>query len=363
MTFYVVLWIILLVCGVQYYFTNRVLSRNFYVLIILGLSFIVAARGQFVGADTGNYLDFYYSGVAPDKLSGVYEPVFMLIRYVCYFLGFNHFVFFFILAFATLYVLYIVCEKLKFKDKFLPLFIYFSMVFLSYHFNTLRNGVMASIIWLAFAYKQEGKDKAAIITMIVAAGFHAVALAFIPILYVINKELEKKWVFVAIIIALVCVTFNLGVKLINQFPILRQIDRLAGYIDASNDETYGITMGTIVNVSLFLFMYIFHHSTYRLSVELRVILNAMLCAIMVVCVFNAFQAIVSRIGQVLNMSLMFVWPYFINKLRPKIIQIGACAVVCVYFWLYYAKGLEATIIWTDRLAYIPYEWSFNGIFR
>ncbi len=363
MTFYVILWVVLLVFGMQYYLTQKEPPRVLYFFLIIGLSLIVAARGESVGADTGNYLDFYYSGVAPDKASGVYEPAFMLIRYLCYFLGFNHFVFFFVLAFATLYILYVVCVKFRFSDKFLPLFIYFSMVFLSYHFNTVRNGVMASLIWLAFAYKQEGKTKAALVTTIIAAGFHVVALAFIPILYVVKKEITPKIVLGLITLALLCVVFNLGLKLIDQFPLLGQIDRLAGYLDSSKDETYGITLGTIINVSLFLFMFLFYQTDYKNTDGFRIVLNAMFCAIMVVCVFNAFQAIVSRIGQVLNLSLMFVWPYFLLKIKKKTIRFGACVLVCVYFWLYYAKGLDATIIWTDRLAYIPYEWSFNGLFR
>lgn len=363
MTFYVVLWVILMLFGVQYYLTNKIPPKAVYMLMITSLSVIVAARESSVGADTANYVNFYYTGIAPDKLTGVYEPVFMALRYICYWLGFNHSVFFFILAFSSLYIIYVVTEKLDIKNKYLSLFIYFSIVFLSYQFNTIRNGAMASVIWLAFANKLEGRDKAALITMIIAAGFHVVALAFIPVLFFIKKDLSKRTVIVFLVFALLCVFLKLGERLISMFPILANIDRLAGYIGKDKTESYGITLGTIVNLCLFLYMYLYDHKTYMTSESYRIVLNAMLMAIMVVGFFNAFHAIVSRVGQVLNLSLLFVWPLLLDRLKPIMLKIGVCAALCVYMWLFMEKGLAAEEIFSGNLAYIPYEWSFNGLFR
>lgn len=363
MSFYITLWAIMLVFGNQFYLTRKIPGRNVFIFLTLALAVIVGARSGDVGADTGNYIDFYNTGVAPDKLSGAYEPVFMLLRFVCYKLGFTHNVFLFLLSFISLYIWYIVAEKLKLKNYYLAFFVYFSMVFLSYQFNTVRNGVMASFIWLSFAYILDGKTWKALIIMLIAAGFHAVALAFIPLLFIIEKEISRKAVIIALVIALFCVFFRLGDRLISMFPILGSIDRVAGYVEVDEDKSYGITLGTIVNIALFLFMYLSQHKDYRESIGFRVVLNSMLMAIMVVCVFNSFQAIVTRIGQVLNLSLMFVWPFFIERLKKRPIQIGASLVLCAYLWLYYSKGLEAIEIFSGRLAYIPYVWDFAGIFR
>lgn len=353
----------MLVFGIQYYITHKMPSKYVFTLLTFALALLVGARSGDVGADTANYIEFYNSGIASDKLSGTYEPVFMLIRYVCYKLGFSHNVFLFLLSFVSLYIWYAVSEKLKLKNYYLAFFVYFSIVFLSYQFNTVRTGVMASFIWLSFAYKLDGKTWKALIIMLIAAGFHAVALAFIPLLFIIEKDISRKVVFTALGIALLCVFFRLGDRLISLFPILGSIDRVAGYVEVDEDKAYGITLGTIVNIILFLYMYLFHHKGYKESVTYRVILNAMLMAIIVVCVFNSFQTIVTRVGQVLNLSLMFVWPLFISRLKTSLLQIGASLVLCPYLWLYYMKGLEAVEIFTGRLAYIPYVWDFIGIFR
>jgi hypothetical protein len=353
----------MLAFGIQYYITRKAPSKFIYILLVLFLSAIVGARLETVGADTSNYIDFYYTGIAPDKLTGNYEPAFMLVRYFCYYLGFNHFVFFFILAFASLYLWYEVCKKLEIKNYALAFFIYFSMVFLSYQFNTVRNGVMATLVWLAFAFKLEEKNWKAVITLLIAAGFHAVALIFIPILFLIKRKISTRYVFVILIFALFCVFLRLGERLIDMFPILNNIDRVAGYIEVDEDNAYGITLGTIVNITLFLFMFLFYQNKYTSSESFRVILNAMLLAIVVVCVFNSFHAIVSRVGQVLNLSLMFVWPLLINKIKQAPLKLVLCLLLCAYLWLYFSKGLEATELLSGRLTYIPYEWSFNGLFR
>ena len=348
--------------GFQGYITKKIPNRYFYAFVVFLLSVIVGIREN-VGADWGAYYVFYYSGVAPEKESGVYEPVFMLIRHVCYYLGFNHTVFFFIQAFASLYALYIVTTKLGIKNVYLSFFIYFSIVFTSYQFNTVRNGVMASILWLAFVYRMEGKNLKAVIATLVAAGFHVVALAFLPIMYFIIKELSRKSAFLMIGLCLTAVFLRFGERIIGMFPFLAAIDRLSGYIDTDETESYGISLGTVFNILLFLYMMIGYHKQYKTQVELRGILNAMLMAIMVVCFFNAFHAIVSRVGQVLNLALMFVWPYLIERVKVPLIKFSICSVLCAYLWLYYAKGLEATVLYSNRLAYIPYEWSFDGIFR
>lgn len=363
MTFYVVLWVIVMICGIQYYFSRQLPSKKYFVLLIFVLSCIVGARDEFVGADTSNYVEFYDTGVAPDKLSGTYEPLFMLVRYICYHLGFNHFVFFFLLAFLSMYLLYLVAERLKIRNYYLAFFIYFSIVFLSYQFNTIRNGVMASLIWLAFVNKIEGKEKITWVLMLAAAGFHLAAIAFIPLLFFIRREISPRFVLITLAASLVCVFFRLGERLIDMFPILNEIDRVAGYVNVDEDSSYGISIGTIFNIALFLFMFFYYHDSYRESVECRVIVNAMLMAIMVVCVFNPFHAIVSRIGQVLNLSLMFVWPLFIRRINKGIIKFLVLVVLCAYLWLYFSKGLQATSSTTFRLVYIPYVWDFHGLFR
>ena len=363
MTFYITLWVIMLVFGIQYNFTHKLPSKNIFLFLTFALAVIVGARSGDIGADTANYIDFYDTGVAPDKLSGSYEPLFMLLRFVCYKLGFTHNVFFFILSFVSLYIWYVVAEKLKLKNYYLAFFVYFSMVFLSYQFNTVRNGVMASFVWLSFAYNLEGKTWKSLIIMLVAAGFHAVALAFIPLLFILNKDFSRKIVITTLVVVLLCYFLRLGDRLISMFPILGTIDRVAGYVELDEDKTYGITLGTIVNISLFLFMYLFYNRIYKESLEYRLVLNMMLMAIVVVCVCNSFQAIVTRIGQVLNLSLMFVWPFFIDRLKKTPLQIGASILLCAYLWLYYSKGLEAIEIFSGRLAYIPYVWDFTGIFR
>lgn len=363
MTFYVVLWIIVMVLGVDFYFFHKLPSKKMFVLLISFLSCIVGARGEYVGADTWNYVYFYDTGIAPDKNTGMYEPIFMLIRYICYHLGFTHFLFFFILTFSSLYILYLVTKELRINNYYMSFFIYFSIVFLSYQFNTIRTGVMASLIWLAFVYKIKGMEKKSIITMIIAAGFHLVALIFIPMLFFIHREFVKKIVVWLIIVALFCVFLRLGERLIALFPILNEIDRVAGYINVDESHSYGLTLGTIVNIVLFLYMYLYYNNSYKNMVEFRVILNSMLLAFMVVCVFNSFHAIVTRVGQVLNLSLMFVWPLFINRLRLIPLKMLTVLFLILYLWLYYSKGLEATSSSTQRLTLIPYIWDFNGLFR
>lgn len=58
-----------------------------------------------MGADWSNYVEYYQSGYAPDKLSGNYEPVFMVLRDICYYLHFDYELFSILYPFLPCYAL------------------------------------------------------------------------------------------------------------------------------------------------------------------------------------------------------------------------------------------------------------------
>ena len=100
MLFYNVLFLFFLVFSFVTVITRKS-NHRFEVLSILVLAFFVAFRDR-VGADWSNYVEYYQSGYAPDKLSGNYEPVFMVLRDICYYLHFDYELFFYIISIFTL---------------------------------------------------------------------------------------------------------------------------------------------------------------------------------------------------------------------------------------------------------------------
>lgn len=332
----------------------------FEILSIVVLAIFVAFRDH-VGADWPNYVEYYQSGYAPDKLSGTYEPVFVFVREICYFLGFNYAIFFFVISVFSMLCIRYAGKVLKVNNFTLILFVYICMFFCNFQFNIVRSGAMASCMWVAFSQKAIGENKRAYIWTLIAAGFHVIALIFIPIVYLLEREYQKKFVFIVLSVSYAILILKLGHVLISHIPMLATIDRLNGYIDSDN-EANGVTLGSLMNFAIYLFLYIKHAKDYVNNQNFRIIVNVLFWGVVICSALNAFSTVATRAGHVLNMSLIYVWPLILNGIKKKYVRIALYLVLCVYWMMYFNKAVNVEDIF-GRSTLVPYQMEINGIFR
>ncbi len=359
--FYVFLWGLIFVLSLLNFAGVIKYNKHLLNCLLLIWAFFVGFRSE-IGQDWTNYVEFFNTGIAPDKTSGVYEPVFNAARWIIYNLGFRYEVFFFVLSLFSLYLIKICSVKLGVKNIYMVFLVYISMFFCFYQFNIVRSGIMASCLWMSFVYRKENKNKMSLLWCLIAAGFHVVALMFLPIIWLANKQYKFGWVVGLLSVGYIVMAFHIGDFISSLFPILGTIDRVSEYLDPSNLRERGLTLGAVFNLSLLLYLYFTKKIKYESEANFRLVINILIWGLFITSFFNSIGMIATRVGQVLNMSLIFIWPFFISSLKNKGVAFSLFIIMTVYLLLFYTKAFRPDEILGFSSIY-PYQMEFNGIFR
>ena len=218
------------------------------------------------------------------------------------------------------------------------LFVYFTLVFLNYQFNVIRQGIMASFVWLAFAYRIVGNNKASVISVVVALGFHFTALAFIPIICLANRRFSYMETAIIISVSLACVILDVSYKILSLFPILTAIDRTSNFVTS---ETFhvegGLSFGMVVMLLVYLFVYIYFKDDYKNDSRLRTLANIILFDFFFSCMFNTFSIFQERVCRVMFFSLVFLLPLIVEELKEPRLRVVAMIVVVAYALMAFPK--------------------------
>ena len=128
------------------------------------------------------------------------------------------------------------------------------------------------------------------------------------------------------------------------------------------DASYGFSVGMIVNLFLFLFLYFGMRSVYNdISNHLKIFVNLLLYSFILSCFFNAYAVFVERLVSVTNMTLLFILPYVLHKIFiGKVNKTIAFACIVVYAMLMFTKTLYTPVPLGGKYEYqfIPYQYSF-----
>ena len=316
--FYYILWTLVFFLALAEHVRKKPFNDVVVSAVLLVAAVLVACRME-VGADWANYKFFYYNGYDVTGRDGSsMEPIFLLIRTIFFYLGFSHAVFFFVLSLVSLFAIRKAAQLFGIKYFMTVILVYYSMFFLNYQFNIVRHGLMASFVWLSFAYKSKGEIRTAIISIIVALGFHLMALIFIPFLFFLDKCLSKRLVFIILAGSYLTFFLQLSMRIIAFFPFLFELERTASFVTSGNFVMdYGLTLGSQIQVFLFIFLYLRYPASYNKSPRFRVLVNSLLFGFLLLCVLNAFNAIISRICNSLFMAMIFLLPLLIEKSIEK----------------------------------------------
>ncbi|UKK56821.1 EpsG family protein [Prevotella communis] len=336
MTFYVLLWLLLFYLSFSGIFKGKKSSYIWALRIILVIAFFVGFRYK-VGSDWIGYVNYYYSGVAIDRDSGQMEPIFTIIRVLCYKFGLPHTIFFYIISAFSMGVMIYAGRKFGVRNYYIFLLVFVSLFLCSLQFNLVRNGAMASCAWVALSYKANNNLKYSLLWVIIACGFHLTGLIFIPFIFLVDKRLSNVSLLVLFVVAVVCFVLDLGGWILSQFPILAYIDRLNVYMKNDDLESYGLSIGMIFNIALLFYLFLKYRYSYNNDVYFRVCFNAFVFSLFISLTFNNLGIVVSRLGQSLNMATMFLWPFVFSNTNKKNIRNIIGIFFIAYLLMYYYK--------------------------
>lgn len=361
-TFYYIVWVIVLILALTERIRKKPFNNTVIAAVFMVAAVIVACRVE-VGADWYNYKYIFYNGYDStgkrDETS--IEPAFFLIRTLFFNVGFTHAVFFLFLSLISLFAIRKAAELLGIKFFMTVFLIYYSMFFLNYQFNIVRHGVMASFVWLSFAYKSKGEIKAAIISLIVALGFHYIALIFVPFLFYLDRKISKCVVLLILVSSYITYFLQFSTRIISFFPFLFELERTASFVTSNNlVKDAGITLGSQIQVFLFILLYFRYNEVYQKNKGFRLLVNSLLYNFLLFCILNAFYAIISRICNSLFMSVIFLLPLLLEKIKEPANRLMAESVIV--FYLLFSSLPKAFVVQEDGFSeMLPYKFEIGQL--
>jgi hypothetical protein len=165
------------------------------VLIVFVLTLVSALRGDF-GVDTKGYIeyfekipslyDYFFYGHAFIKLEPLYQLTISLFK--VFFNNYNLFQ-----GAQTFFLLLIVIFALRklHAPVNLGLFIYFSLFYYG-HFEQQRMAIVYVLIFLASTYIVQNNFKKFFVTVVLASGFHYMAVLYLPAFFLKKIFISKK---------------------------------------------------------------------------------------------------------------------------------------------------------------------------
>lgn len=344
--------------------TEKIPTSNYHLLIILFLSILVGFRYE-VGTDWRTYTEIYYYAI-PEIAHWtdlfLMEPFFCFIGVLCYNLGFSHCIFFCILCFVSLYVLTLSIKRFEIEYFYVSLLVFFSLFFFQFELNVVRHGIMASFVWLAFSHLKNGNKKYCFISIVIAAGFHSLALCLIFAPFFLHLRLAK-WFVVICIPTLFFLLFthvgsHIAQLLLSKVPVIgdKIIFYMNSYYSYGEVYSYGLTLGTLLNLSVFLYSFFVLRNFYLNNMGFRICVNSLFMSFVFTCVLNDYSVFIERTVSLFNMAQVFVYPYILKvSFCSKSSRIIGFIVVCVYLLM--AFYMQATVKSSDKQGYqfIPYQ--------
>lgn len=337
MVFYWGLWCLFLILALLWRDKHYKRSYQLLALLIYILAILTGGR-QNVGADWESYQTYYNTGYAYDKVSGQMEPLFGLIRTVCYGLGCSYGFFCLVCCLISLLALHKAIRMMGVRNCFMAFLVYLSLFFCNYQFNIVRHGVLASILLLGMSYLAMGKTWKSLFCVIVSCGFHLMGIIFIPLIFIFNKTLSKKWFLIIAGIAILIFIADLSGRIVAAFPFLAMIDRVSSYVDADTNEAYKLSIGIIGFFTIAAFSIFFKRDIYENNTAFRICANMVLLGFIVFCGLNAFSAIVQRVGNLLNLGVVILLPFIWQELERTKKRVLVRVLIIIYLALYYPKS-------------------------
>ncbi|MGQ6949515.1 EpsG family protein [Vibrio cholerae] len=188
---------------------SRIVVLYLYFLFSLSLILILAAGLRSGGdPDYANYLDMYLKSQT-ETVS--VEPFYLYLNKLFYKLNIPFEFLMLIIAFLSIGIKAVVFYK-KSPYYLSSLLIYLFTIFVQFDLIAIRQGLAISLVMLAFMFIE--KKSLSIPILLGASLFHVSALIVLPMLFMVNMEYKKKFVFTfySIVLVATLLKFSLPIE-------------------------------------------------------------------------------------------------------------------------------------------------------
>jgi len=309
-------------------------------------AFLVGFRDR-IGADFISYVEIYK--LSP-KLSldnifdwSTYENEFLFsfLGSLLKTLGFESpILYFIILSLLTSIFLQKAITRFRFNHILYAWFIYYCVFFLNFQFNTVKHGLMASIVWLAFSYIEEGNKMKFFKIIIIGSLFHLSCLVFLPFYWLLKININKKSITIITIVIAFSVVIPFIIPLLDTILLYlpsNVISKIINYylhdyylgVDSSNKSLF--SFGLIIYTILVFIIYFRKKDLEKQIYSFNIFYNSLLISVTIGFVFASVGIFVERISGVLNLSLLFLIPIALKNLSRNKQLIGLYFIIVLTY--------------------------------
>lgn len=317
------------------------------------------------GTDFFNYyMDFYSS--RNESISYITEQrdfLFALITYITRnFISENFLVYNAILAVCTYAPILIVMRKYSFNFSItVLLYILSTACFRPY--NTVRQGIAVAIMFGAFPFLMEKRNKKFIFCSLIAFCFHPTsAIAACVMMFCHSDFLSRKiWYFLVLFLGSGVALRSIWNRLMNLLNVIGQTKMATDYADALSGSTGVNILHVLVAVVPLVLMILYRNNLLNTEDNAEYEFNSfyMNCLLFYVgfVLIGMYNPIFARMGQFFELYLLMLYPKLIEKVSgssKKVMTIFVLTAYFAYFLIVLPRGGN----------YVPYQfnhYSLEGI--
>lgn len=366
MTEYLIFGFLIAILSLFSLYTKRRYKVALLLYIFALATFLIGCRYN-VGSDWASYRDFYLLGYTPLTPTGGLEIGYTLWNKIVAFWGVPSGVYFAVTAFISLMIIYKAALIYRIDYACITFLIYYFLFLPSLQFNIVRTGLLGSCLLLSFAYKSISRIKLSLLWLAIGVSMHYMGLIFIPLWFIVGNILRRKTIIVSFLVAFIVYFIGAGRIINSYFSILFLLDgRASDYVNNA-DESYGFSFGLIFNILFYVYLLLTNREKYNSDYGFRILMNTLFISLLISISLSDLSIFVARLGQVLNLSLVILWPIFIRQLllSSKYKQLKMIAVLLflfIYLQSYFTKGFGLNDKDSETSAY-PYKYNIEQLYK
>ncbi|MDQ8004315.1 MAG: EpsG family protein [Pedobacter sp.] len=283
------------------------LGQRVSAAIILGVSLfvllILTIFREGIGTDFYNYKKIYEETTNQQLYST--EWGFIILNYISMLFGGFRAVLGFCALINIVAILFVLSKwRLNLSLGFLT---YYSLFFLNHNFNTIRHGLMATLVWVGITLYSNRKVVKSFLAYFLATSFHQIGIILLPFQFL--YKIKIRFFFEILILIFLYVIGNLAQNLFGIINLFFSSSRLEYYENdfyAEGVARYKFGLGFL----LYLVVYV----TFRLCAKyfenyltINTLTRFLFLGICVILLFASVSIFVERIANVFLMSLIFIF--------------------------------------------------------
>ena len=231
----------------------------------------------------------------------------------------NYFFWIFIIALINLLVLNKLFKKHT-KYYTLAFLTFFIMNGLAIMFNLYRNSIALSLFLLSLNFLKEKKFTKYLILNLLGSCFHYSAILFIPLYFLLNKDIPKKIIWILFIIAnfifllkIKWLTYILG-DIVSIINISQISDKINAY---SSGDSATFTIGYFERIFTFIFFTIFYKDLVLKDNFNKIFYNIFILFFLCVFLLSEVRVFSDRFSYLFIFSYWFLYPNIFDLISNK----------------------------------------------